>query len=174
MEIEVFDTTTTQQQQNLFGTDTRGALFLNKRKYRLMLFRIWNDALPKVMFIGLNPSTANENTDDNTIKKLRKIAAHNGFGGFYMLNLFTLVSKKPEVLLNHPQPNVGNDVTMKQYSKYAQKIVFCWGAFKQAKIRCDKVIKQFPRAWCLDRNADGSPKHPLYCLDRTTLRPFKK
>lgn len=122
-----------------------------------------------VMFIGLNPSTASESKDDNTIKKLIKIARNNGYGGLYMLNLFALVSTDPKALLTHPDPVAKNDYFLREYSLQSSRIVFCWGAFKQAKERAEVVKKMFPESSCLDVNDDGSPKHPLYCLDKQKI-----
>ena len=63
-----------------------GAEFSEDRKYRFCLFRIWDRNLPLVMFIGLNPSTANETDSDPTIRSCGRIAKANGYGGFYMMN----------------------------------------------------------------------------------------
>ena len=46
-----------------------GAELSECRTYRYVLWRIWDNSKPKIMFIGLNPSTADENTDDNTITR---------------------------------------------------------------------------------------------------------
>ncbi len=153
---------------------TKGAIFSDDRTFRYVLFRIWNDQLPKVAFIGLNPSTANETEPDNTITKVKKIAEHNGFGGFYMLNLFGLVSKNPDDLLTCDDPVRLNDSFLKEYSKNVEAIIFCWGAFKQSKIRAEAVKKMFPEALCIKHTKDGSPWHPLYCLDESVLIPYNK
>lgn len=157
---------------DLFGNICKGAIFGQDRKYRYVLFRIWDDQKPKAAFIGLNPSTANEETPDHTITKLRKVAAHNGFGGFYMLNLFAWVSAHPEDLLSVADPIGLNDSFIDEYVAYADKVVFCWGNFKQAIGRDVLMKKKFPDAWCLELNANKSPKHPLYCKDITELKPY--
>lgn len=48
----------------LFLDNNNGAIFSDDRKYRYVLWRSWDNEKPRVMFIGLNPSTANESTDD--------------------------------------------------------------------------------------------------------------
>ena len=58
------------------------AIFSEERNYRYVLWRIWDKTKPKAMIIGLNPSTANENADDPTIRRLKSIMRYNGFGGF--------------------------------------------------------------------------------------------
>lgn len=153
---------------------TKGAIFSDDRKYRYVLFRIWDDTKPKVLLIGLNPSTANENTNDNTITKVIKVAAHNGFGGIYMMNLFGLVSKDPDDLKKSIDPVGMNDQFLNEYSKGVSKIVFCWGSFKQAEGRKEIIMNMFPDAYCFKHTKNGSPWHPLYCLDQTQFIPFKK
>ena len=47
----------------------KDAILSEDRKYRYVLSRIWDESKPLVVIIGLNPSTADEKDDDNTIKK---------------------------------------------------------------------------------------------------------
>ena len=96
---------------NLFGeiaqTMIAGAEFSSDRKYRYCLWRIWDRQLPLVMFIGLNPSTANETEPDHTITRVMGFARSWGYGGFYMMNLFGIVSSQPENIENKSGPNRG-------------------------------------------------------------------
>lgn len=62
--------------KDLFGNITKAACFTAGRKHRFWLSRVWDKTKPEVAFIGLNPSTANEDENDNTITKVIKIAAH--------------------------------------------------------------------------------------------------
>lgn len=73
---------------NLF--EDNGASFSECGKHRLYLWRIWDDSKPKLMFIGLNPSTANANNDDPTISKIKAIANYNGYGGATFNALHTI------------------------------------------------------------------------------------
>ena len=75
---------------NLFDNNS-GAEFSQCGKYRYKLWRIWNPEMPLAMCIGLNPSTANAEKDDHTIRILRDVLRQIGFGGFYMMNLFDWV-----------------------------------------------------------------------------------
>lgn len=158
---------------DLFDIDY-GVIFSSDRKYRYALWKVADDCKPTVMFVGLNPSTANEFHNDNTIQKVSKIAAFNGFGGFYMLNLFAFISRNPEDLLTCSDAIANNDLYLTMYKTIVDKVVFCWGAFDQAKQRAEEVIKLFPEAYCLSMNDDGSPKHPLYCLDHQEVIPFQR
>src|SRR5689334_16191487 len=113
-----------------------GAEFSNCRKYRFSLWRIWDYSKPFVMFIGLNPSTANETEPDNTIKRVCAIAKYNGNGGIYMMNCFPLVSRHPEDLYYftstpyHNEEFYLNNEWLEKISKKCSDIVFAWGNFK--------------------------------------------
>lgn len=153
----------------------KGAKFSEDKKYRYALWRIWGVQKPVVMFIGLNPSTANEDKDDATIKKIEKIVRNNGFDGFYMLNLFGLVTAYPAVLKENFEIALGeNDKHLLEIANRVNKIVFCWGNFKEAQERAEIVKKMFPNneLFCLKKNKNGSPKHPLYCMDNNELITF--
>lgn len=160
---------------SLFGAD-KGAMFNEDRTHRICLWRIWDESKPLVMFIGLNPSTANETKPDNTITRLagKNGFAHKfGFGGMYMMNLFSIVSSKPEVLLSGNSLVEGYDDELKRIAAKCDKVIFCWGGFSEAKKRQQQVIEMFPDAFCFGHNGDGTPKHPLYLKGDTKLIPFK-
>ena len=142
--------------------ENNGAEFSACRTYRYCLWRIWDENKPLVMFIGLNPSTANETKPDRTITRIKNIVTNLGYGGFYMLNLFAVVSKDPKVLKTHPDPIGENDGWLEKIAPKCEKIFFAWGNFKEAKQRAEQVKKMFPDAWALVINKNGSPKHPLY------------
>lgn len=160
-----------------------GAVFSEDKKYRYVLWRKWKSHLPTVAYIGLNPSTANEKENDNTIKKLIKITDNNGYGGFYMLNLFGIISSEPEILLNHPDPLGDNDDHLKRILQEVYTVVACWGCFKEAYStgRAQKMLEML-KLWktlsignglyCLAKTKHGNPKHPLYCRDTQEFLKF--
>jgi len=126
-----------------------------------------------VMFIGLNPSTANEKSNDPTIRRVMSMAQAWGFGGVYMMNLFALVTPYPFELKSYRDPVGLNDEYLEAVSANCKEIIFAWGAFKIAKQRAVQVSTMFPEAKvkALAINKDGSPKHPLYV--RTDTVPVK-
>lgn len=159
--------------KDLFGNVTKGACFDESRKNRYYLFRIWDKSKPMVSFIGLNPSTANEHNNDNTITKVMKIAAHNGYGGVYMLNLYSCVTAYPDEIDSKDSKAIRiNAVFIEEFTK--NDVVFCWGNFKQAQEISRGVIQKFNNTLCIAQNKNGSPKHPLYCKDDSKLIPFNK
>lgn len=152
-----------------------GAKFSEDRKYRYVLWRHMNTTLPIVAYIGLNPSTANENTNDRTIQKLIKITLNNGYGGFYMLNLFGIISSKPEILVNHPDPIGDNDIYLQATIAQVDKVICAWGSFKQANSgRAMEVLNMIPeeKRYCIRRSKLGRPWHPLYCYDNEQFIKF--
>lgn len=147
------------------------ATFSQCRKYRYVLTRVWDTSKFRIAFVGLNPSTANETTDDPTIRRVVNFAKSFGYGGVYMLNLFAYVTPYPHELKQCEDPINNNDEYLKHYASLADKIVFCWGNFDVFG-RDKKVAAMFPNAYCLGKNSNGSPKHPLYLKADTSLVPF--
>lgn len=155
----------------------KSAYFSNDRECRYWLYRGWDETLPKVMFIGLNPSTANENDDDPTIRRVCQIAKYNGFGGVYMCNCFPLVSTDPSVLEEvykgwHESADIENMRVILEINRRCGDIVFAWGNFKVAIERGMSLAGYFKKAKALHINKNGSPKHPLYCRADTKLILF--
>lgn len=158
----------------LFDTEeTSGARFSDCGKYRYALWRIWDDALPKIMFVGLNPSTATAELDDPTIRRVKRFAKDWGYGGVYMANLFSFVTAYPEELASCKDPVKDNDMWLVTIGTKCKDVLFAWGSFKEAKDRAKKVTAMFPTAVCLGFTKDGSPKHPLYVAAKTTQVNFK-
>jgi hypothetical protein len=154
--------------KDLFGNEIKednGAAFSECGKYRYALWRIWNPELPFVMFIGLNPSTANQVDDDPTIRRVKRFAKDWGYGGVYMMNCFPFVTAYPKELVF----GITEETTFRNYtwlinmSLRCSETIFAWGNFKElGKKDTAPIIELFPKAKALQLNANGSPKHPLY------------
>jgi hypothetical protein len=149
-----------------------GAHFSLAGSYRYSLWRIWDSDKPKIMFIGLNPSTAGKKEDDPTMRRVISFAKQWGYGGVFMLNLFTIITSDPKNLKNCPDKDRKGNEFLFVYSSLVQKIVFAWGNFKESKDKADEIKRLFPDAYCLKKNKDGSPRHPLYVKDGTSLIKF--
>ena len=144
----------------LFDTG-KGAKFSPCGKYRYYLYRIWDSTKPLAMCIGLNPSRANAEKNDNTINILIRVLGQLGYGGFYMTNLFAWISSHPEDLLSCPDPIGDNDAVLSEVRQKTRDVIFCWGNFTQAQQRALQVISMFPGAYCFGFNANGTPYHPM-------------
>ncbi len=145
---------------NLFDEHS-GAVFSDDNKYRYRLWRKWDEALPMAMCIGLNPSNADADKNDPTITNLIKMLQLLGYGGFYMMNLFAFISSKPEDLLTCTDPLGENDAHLQEVEKLCKDVIVCWGSFKIAAGRIEKVLPMYPEALCFGVNADGTPFHPM-------------
>lgn len=150
----------------------KGAEFSECGKYRYKLWRIWNPDLPLVMCIGLNPSTANADTDDQTIGNLRRILTALGYGGFYMMNCWPFITSKPELLQIDSDSDFKNSLKLLAVAYITSEVIFAWGTFKIIKERGrDKeLITMFPNAKCFGKNKDGSPMHPLALMYNGTVK----
>lgn len=159
-----------KQSSSLFSFN--GANFSECRKYRYALFRIWDNRKPLLMVIGLNPSTANELSDDPTIRRVINFANSLGYGGVYMMNCWAYVSTNPDDL-KIESDNGLNDRWLRAIKSICADVLFAWGAFKVVKEsgRAAELSAMFPDAKCFVKNKDGSPKHPLYVHGKT--QPIK-
>lgn len=135
-------------------------------KYRYCLSRRWGHG-NTVTFMMLNPSTADAEIDDPTIKKCMKYAQTWGFDGIDVINVYAYRATEPDELWQVNDP-VGPENN--QYiAFYAQKnapIIAAWGANARPE-RVREIIKMIPadRLFALKINKDGSPAHPLYQKD---------
>lgn len=131
------------------------------RRYRYSLTREW-DERPKMVFIGLNPSTADETVDDPTIRRCVNFAKRDGYGGLIMLNLFAWRATDPSELGKVEDP-VGPRNDLLLANEY--HTIVAWGSAKMQLIQ-RRVWAATARLrgplFCLGRCRDGNPRHPLY------------
>ena len=77
----------------------RRTTFSSCRTYRYVLWRELDAANPRyALFIGLNPSTADEVADDPTIRRCKDFARRWGYGAVCVANLFAYRATKPAKL----------------------------------------------------------------------------
>lgn len=133
------------------------------RRYRYLLWRGWEVNKPYVVFIGLNPSTADKITDDPTIRRCINYAKAWGYGGLYMVNLFALRATDPLEMMAHADPvGIGNDGYIKQVCCDATMVVAAWGTNGPHLGRASDVCKMVRPLHCLTTTKNGQPGHPLY------------
>lgn len=133
------------------------------RKYRFALWRTWDTSKPYVLFVGLNPSTADENTDDPTLIRCMNYAKSWGYGGVCMANLFAFRATQPEDMKSAADPiGSGNDKWLKKLSGDAGLVVAAWGNDGSFLGRSDQVRSLISDLHCLKINKSGEPAHPLY------------
>lgn len=141
---------------------TKGAVLSDCEIYRYQLWRIWDKNKPTILFIMLNPSTADDNEDDNTIKKCIRYATKWGYGGFYVGNLYAFRSKARSVLKTVLNPiGEDNEMNLLKLSKKCDKTVCAWG---NEEGRPERIFSKFKNLHYLKINKDKekTPAHPLY------------
>ncbi len=147
---------------------TRSAEFSPCRRYRYALWRDWGDMLDTwqdgyVMFVGLNPSTADETHDDATIRRCIGFVRSWGYRRLCMTNLFAYrATKRPDMRAQEDPIGPQNDETLVRLAKDARIIVAAWGTDGAHRGRDAAVRQLLPRLHYLHLTKDGHPGHPLY------------
>ena len=157
-------------------------IFSKDRKHRYVLKHSWTDIFNPnenpIIWIALNPSTADENKLDPTLTRIRNFSDKNGFNTFYMLNLFAYRATDPKDMMNFNDP-IGNE---NDYwithicSKYNCPVVCSWGVNGTHMNRANHVLellKNYDLRY-LELSKDGIPKHPLYLKSSCQLNKFIK
>jgi hypothetical protein len=136
------------------------AILSKDNKYRYQLSRIWNEEKPKVLFIMLNPSIADADIDDPTIRKVITFAKSWGYGGIFVGNLYSFRSTDPKVLRYTDNPIGEDNIQHIQYLiGLTERVIYAWGNHQEEpKWLYDLVDNPY----CIDVSKKGIPKHPLY------------
>jgi hypothetical protein len=144
------------------------------------LFRLRHERL---VFVMLNPSTADAEEDDATIRRCVGFAKRESAGAVEVVNLYALRSKERKDLLAHPEP-VGpdNDDWIARTVETASLVIAAWGSFSYEKMpqgrdRTFAVLdlirdKCETGVHCLHATKAGFPGHPLYLDAGSELRPY--
>ena len=141
------------------GADIRG----RHRQYRYSLWRIWDRSRPPVMFIGLNPSTADARLDDPTLVRCIGFAKDWGYGGVYTANLFAYRATDPMEMKAATAPiGPDNDRVISELATRVSKVIAAWGNHGVWMGRAGAVRQLVPELHYLKLNRSGQPAHPLY------------
>ena len=148
-----------------------GAVLSDCGRYRYTLARGWDrtETLPILVWVMLNPSTADDTKNDPTIRRCITFADRWGYGGILVLNLFAARATNPADLTSFADP-VGpqNDLWLFEATK--RKDVICaWGASTLPRYwrrRPAAVLERLRGDGAalhhLGLTKDGHPRHPLY------------
>ena len=155
------------------------------KTYRWWLFRCWAASLPLIIWIMMNPSTADHTKNDPTILKVIRYSTRWGYGAVLVLNIYAFRSSKPENMPQKMKDKVGprNNWWIKLIFRYAAKkkipVVCAWGV--KHKERGDLVRRLADKAglrlMCLELALNAEPKHPRFLsegLDPRPLNPSSK
>jgi hypothetical protein len=135
-----------------------GAVVSPDQRYRYSLWRAWDAGSPLLMFVMLNPSTADANTDDPTIRRCMGFARLHGFGGIGVLNLYAFRATEPREMFRAIDP-VGpeNDRYFNDMSPSAT-VIAAWGTHARAdRVRQVRRLLGDRALFSLGVTKDGSP-----------------
>lgn len=147
-------------------------------RYRYELIRRWGND-PMLEFVMLNPSTADAETDDPTIRRCIGFARSWDYGGIVVCNLFAYRTTTPYVLASVEDP-IGPLNRNYLANNIAHLTVVAWGA-NPAAIRwwnghpydITKSLKR-KQLMCLGITSSGQPRHPLYLPASCTPTPWEQ
>lgn len=135
----------------------------------------------QIVFIMLNPSTADQTQDDPTIRRCLGFARREGAQRLIVVNLYAMRATKPAVLFAEKYDvavgSLNDAVVMawvRQTESVGGKVIAAWGAQTQARQRLADILPQLERheLWCLGKTQAGHPRHPLYVKGDQPLVPF--
>lgn len=138
--------------------------------FRYWLCRVWDTRTHRMIFVMLNPSTANATIDDPTIRKCIGFAQRGGYGSIVVMNLFAYRATSPAVLKRAGWPTgPDNAETLQrvlQEAKDRGDVVVCaWGANARGRPEASAFIRRARdmgvELFALRRSPDGTPHHPL-------------
>ncbi|AKF14503.1 hypothetical protein SEA_CAMBIARE_1 [Mycobacterium phage Cambiare] len=141
-------------------------------RYRYELLRRWDASLPLLDARMLNPSKADAERNDPTIRRVIDFARRWGFGGIRVTNQFALRATDPAELLVADDP-IGPE-NLEYLRRPAVKTLVAWGAHAAVRLRAPAGSWPLPEnAVCLGVTAAGAPRHPLYVRADTEPIPWQ-
>jgi hypothetical protein len=143
------------------------ACFDPSGQYRYWLSRCWLESGPQLAIVMLNPSRADAERNDPTLRRCLALALGWGFGSLTVVNLFAYCSADPQQLWQVQDP-VGpdNDGHLLAACDRAARVLLAWGNWG-CRLNRDLAVLTLlaasqPKWCCLGRNRTGRPRHPLY------------
>jgi hypothetical protein len=172
--------------RRLIGPVQRRALLSPDGRYRYILEREWNPASASVCWVMLNPSTADADVDDPTVRRClrftRRWAASDpelGIGRMTVVNLFARRSTSPQALLDltlEEMSGPDNAWHLQEQIQRARFVVAGWGGFYR-KLAGRPLVEEIASSagvplFCLGTTASDDPRHPLYVPGATVRQPW--
>jgi len=147
-------------------------------RYRYRLSRVWNEGRPSLPFVMLNPSIADGEIDDPTIRRCMGFARREGLGGIEVANLYAFRATDPETLWEQQDPagpeneDHLHDIACAS-AAYGVPIVCGWGATGGNSNRPIHIMQLAGADLvCLGRTKSGRPRHPLYVRGDQPFEPL--
>lgn len=143
------------------------AVFSPDRRHRYLLRRSFSGCVDDpaqnpIVFLMLNPSTADAFIVDPTVKRCLLRAAAMGHSDVFIVNLFAIRETDSKKLASfHDRVGALTDDILAALTDCP--IIAGWGAHPLARERADAVVRLVKRPLlCLRTTKSGAPEHPLY------------
>lgn len=145
--------------------------------YRYRLGRTWDEELRTLAFVMLNPSTADAEEDDPTIRKCIGFGQRLGFGSIEVVNLFAYRATYPRMLKSAGYPaGPENDGHIGEVCAGAGLVICAWGVNARGLSQPAHVLRilreMHVQPHYLDLSIDGIPCHPLMLPYSLTPQPW--
>lgn len=149
-------------------------LFSPDRRHRYNLIHRWNPHPRErlILWIGLNPSTADESQLDPTLTRIASFSKREGYDGFWMANLFAVRTPHPKIMMAASDAvGPATDAELLRAAERCTQIVAAWGVGGEFLDRGGAVARLFggKKLWCLGATLAGHPRHPLYVAGNQPL-----
>ncbi len=142
--------------------------------YRYRLTR--GDLSDPLVFIMLNPSTADASEDDPTIESCLRFVKANDKTGLIVYNLYSMRSRDPGSLWASLDPvGVDNDRHLLEAAQKHKNIVCAWGVNARpdrVKVVAGLLLENGVSLLCIGKNKHGSPQHPLFKKAKKLVEPW--
>ena len=153
------------------------AEFSDDRTYRYLLGRRVSNSKRRLLFVMLNPGTADETHNDPTIRRCIGFAERWNFGTLEVANLFAFRTSYVAELRRAEDPiGPSNDAWISQALTIADRVVLAWGnhgAYMRRSRQVRRMALDATRPYHLGLNKTGEPKHPLYLPASTMPAPLE-
>ena len=153
-----------------------GATFDATGSYRYSLWREWDSCAPRVGFVMLNPSQADQTINDPTIRRCIGFAQRWGYGFLEVVNLFAYRTSTPKTLCQVPDPiGAENDRYLASLGQRVDHIILAWGNWGTLQNRSHSAMPLLVQSplYCLGLTKTGQPRHPLYLKAALAPEPFR-
>lgn len=149
-------------------------------RYRPWLSRTWDDPSDRggyALWIGMNPSVAEADLDDPTIRREMAFTKAMGLSRYVKCNVMDYRATNPKALLAVAPRSADNLVCILRHAEYADRVILAFGALpKKLRRYADDAVAALRRAnietWCMGKTAGGAPRHPLYLPGSAQLEPW--
>lgn len=152
-----------------------GAIISDCGLYRYNLSRSWGTGNGVALFVMLNPSTADADIDDPTIRRCMGFAKRLGYAALEVVNLFAFRATDPAKMKSFDNP-VGPDNRRHiiESAERAGVIIAAWGVNGRHNGQDDEVLGWLSNktVYALGLTKDGIPRHPLYLRSDAELVLF--